>query len=49
MLGRVGTVIKKTAEVADNLDKIRKAVGGGYTLAASVGSALLTWAQHFPK
>ncbi|RRD67118.1 hypothetical protein EII19_07165 [Comamonadaceae bacterium OH2310_COT-174] len=49
LFARAGAVIKKTAEVADNLDKIRKAGEGAYTLAASVGSLLLTHGQNLPK
>ena len=46
---RAGAVIKKTAEVADNLDKIRKAGEGAYTLAASVGPLLLTYGKDLFK
>ncbi|MBB6579946.1 hypothetical protein HNP33_004070 [Comamonas odontotermitis] len=49
LFARAGAVIKKTAEVADNLDKIRKAGEGTYTLAASVGPLLVTWIQSLPK
>jgi hypothetical protein len=49
LLARAGAVIKKTAEVADSLDKIRKAGEGAYTLAASVGPLLLTYGQNLLK
>lgn len=49
LFARAGAVIKKTAEVADNLDKIRKAGEGAYTLAASVGPLLVTWGQSLQK
>ncbi|MDH1673918.1 hypothetical protein [Comamonas aquatica] len=49
LFARAGAVIKKTAEVADNLDKIRKAGEGAYTLAASVGPLLVTWVQSLQK
>ena len=49
LFARAGAVIKKTAEVADNLDKIRKAGEGAYTLAASVGPLLLTYGQSLLK
>ena len=49
LFARAAAVIKKTAEVADNLDKIRKAGEGAYTLAASVGPVLLTYGQNLPK
>lgn len=49
LFARAGAVIKKTAEVADNLDKIRKAGEGAYTLAASVGPLLLTYGQNLLK
>ncbi|HNA82509.1 MAG TPA: hypothetical protein PLQ64_08570 [Thiobacillaceae bacterium] len=45
VLARAGVFIEKTAKVADQLDTIRKAGLGAYSLAASVGPALLTWAQ----
>jgi hypothetical protein len=44
-----GALIEKTAKVADNLDKIRKAGVGTYTLAASVGPLILTWGQNLLK
>lgn len=44
VVARTGAFIEKTAKVADNLDKIRKATEGAYTLAASVAPALLAWA-----
>lgn len=46
---RAGTIIEKTAKMADNLDKIRKAGEGAYTLAASVGPLLLTLGQNLLK
>lgn len=46
VFSRTGAIIKKTAEVADHLDKIRKAGEGAYTLAASVGPVLLAWMQR---
>lgn len=49
VFARAGTVIEKTAKVADNLDKIRKTGEGAYTLAASVGPLLLTWGQNLLK
>jgi hypothetical protein len=49
VFARAGAVIKKTAEVADQLDKVRKASEGAYTLAASVGPMLLTWGQSVLK
>lgn len=49
LFARAAAVIKKTAEVADNLDKIRKAGEGAYTLAASVGPVLLTYGQNLLK
>jgi len=42
---RAGAVIKKTAEIADSLDKIRKTGEGAYTLAATVGPLLVTWVK----
>jgi hypothetical protein len=49
VFARAGAVIEKTAKVADNLDKIKKAGEGAYTLAASVGPLLLTWGQSLLK
>jgi len=49
LLARVGALIKDTADVADRLDKIRKAGVGAYTLAASVGPILLAWGQNLLK
>lgn len=49
VLARAGSIIEKTAKVADNLDKIRKAGEGAYSLAAAVGPALVTWAQAVTK
>ena len=49
VFARAGAVIEKTAKVADNLDKIRKAGEGAYTLAASVGPLLLTLGQSLMK
>lgn len=46
---RAGAVIEKTAKVADNLDKIRKAGEGAFTLAAGVGPLLLTLGQNLLK
>lgn len=43
------TAIEKTAKIADNLDKIRKAGEGAYTLAASVGPFLLNWGHNLLK
>lgn len=43
ILARASALIEKTAKVADNLDKIRKAGEGAYSLAASVGPVLLAW------
>ena len=49
LLARTGAAIKKTAEIADSLDKIRKAGEGAYTLAASVGPMLLTYGKDLFK
>lgn len=49
ILARAGSVIEETAKVADNLDKIRKAAVGTYTLAATIGPTLLTWTQSLSK
>jgi hypothetical protein len=49
VFARAGAFIEKTAKVADNLDKIRKAGVGAYTLAASVGPLMLTWGQNLLK
>lgn len=49
ILARTAQCIEKTAKVADNLDKIRKAGEGAYSLAASVAPALTMWAQHLLK
>jgi hypothetical protein len=46
LFARTGAFIEKTAKVADNLDKIRKAGEGAFTLTASVGPLLLTWGQN---
>ncbi|PIF18168.1 MULTISPECIES: hypothetical protein [unclassified Acidovorax] len=45
IFARAGAAIKKTAEIADSLDKIRKAGEGAYTLAATVGPLLVTWVK----
>jgi hypothetical protein len=42
---RAGQFIEKTAKVADNLDKIRKAGEGAYALASSVAPTVLSWGQ----
>lgn len=49
VFARAGAVIEKTAKVADNLDKIRKAGEGAYTLTASVGPLLLSLGQNLLK
>lgn len=49
VFAQVGHFIEKTAKVADNLDKIRKAGEGAYALAANLGPALLTWTQSLNK
>lgn len=49
VLARAGAIIEKTAKVADNLDKIRKAGEGAYTLASSVGPLLLAYSQNLLK
>lgn len=49
VMKRVGTFIEKAAKIADNLDKVRKAGEGMYSLATTVGPALLGWAQHLIK
>lgn len=49
LFARAGSVIKKTAEIADSLDKIKKAGEGAFTLAASVGPLLLTYGQNLLK
>jgi hypothetical protein len=46
---RVGEFIEKTAKIADNLDKIRKAGESAYTLASNVGPFLLTLGQNLSK
>ena len=46
---KVGHFIEKTAKVADNLDKIRKAGEGAYELVANLGPALLAWTQSVGK
>lgn len=46
---QAGQFIDKTAKVADNLDKIRKAGEGAYTLAGSVGPSLLPWVPAILK
>lgn len=49
VFSRAGAFIEKTAKVVDNLDKIRKAGVGAYTLAASVGPLMLAWGQNLLK
>lgn len=49
LLARTGAAIKKTAEVADSLDKIRKAGEGAYTLVASVAPMVLPYVQNLLK
>lgn len=49
LFARTGELIKRTAEVADNLDKIRKAGEGAYTLAASVAPLVLVYGQSLLK
>lgn len=49
VFAKVGNFIEKTAKVADNLDKIRKAGEGAYALAASLGPVLLTWTESLNK
>lgn len=49
LLARTGAAVKKTAEIADSLDKIRNAGEGAYTLAASVGPMLLTYGKDLFK
>lgn len=49
VLARTGTFIEKTAKIADNLDKIRKAGDSAYHLATSVGPLLLTFGQNLLK
>lgn len=49
VFARAGAVIEKTAKVADNLDKIRKAGEGAFTLTASVGPLLLSFGQNLLK
>lgn len=49
LFARVGAVVEKTAKVADNLDKIRKAGEGAYSLAGTVGPLLLNWGQNLLK
>lgn len=49
VFARTGAFIEKTAKVADNLDKIRKAGEGACTLAATVGSLFLTYGQSYLK
>lgn len=46
LFSRAGAMIKQTAEVADRLDKIRKAGEGAYTLAARVTPVLLTLGKN---
>lgn len=41
VLARASATIEKIAKTADQLDKIRKAGEGAYTLAATVGPAVL--------
>ena len=38
---KVGAFIEKTAKIADQLDKIRKAADGAVTLASTVGPTLI--------
>lgn len=45
VFAKAGLFIEKTAKVADNLDKIRKAGEGAYALAAAVAPAVLPWGQ----
>lgn len=49
VFAKAGEFIEKTAKVADNLDKIRKAGEGAYTLAASVAPVVLAWGQYLLK
>ena len=49
LLARTGAAIKKTAEIADSLDKIRKAGEGAYTLVASVAPMMLPYVQNLLK
>ncbi len=46
VFARAGAIIEKTAKVADNLDRIRKAGEGAYALATSVGPLLLAFATR---
>lgn len=46
---RMSTTIKKVAEVADSLDKIKKAGESAYTLAASVAPMVLPYIQNLLK
>lgn len=43
VFAKAGRVIKKTAEVCDNLDKVKKFGEGAWTLAATVGPLVLTY------
>lgn len=45
LFSRTGEIIKKTAELADRLDKIKKGADNAYLLATTVGPLFLTWAQ----
>lgn len=49
VFSRVGQFIEKAAKVADNVDKIRKAGEGAYSLATDLGPALLTWTSSMLK
>jgi len=49
LLARTGAAIKKTAEIADSLDKIKKAGESAYTLAASVAPMVLPYVQNLLK
>lgn len=49
LLARAASIVKSTADVADNLDKIRKSAEGGYRLAASVAPMVVTWVQELAK
>jgi hypothetical protein len=50
LFARAGAFIEKTAKVADNLDKIRKAADGGYNILSNVAPLLLTCVQNLlPK
>ena len=49
VFAKVGHFIEKTAKVADNLDKIRKAGEGAYALSVNLGPVFLTWAQALSR